>query len=316
MSLISLRSDELTIQQLRSFCAVYEHGSYADAAEHLGIAIPTIWEQVRTMASRYGVTLFRRSGRRIEPTTAATVLFEALRPVLAGVDSSFHLVQESLEGQQHLTIIAGVRMLLEDLGEPLARFHGVYPQVRLRLMHGDNPAVVAKVLSGDADLGMTLEPDVDSRNHAIIYERAYPIEGLALIPTAHPLSDHAKLSLADLVGYPLIVGHKHTYGRHLLEQALHRQGLLSQLHIVAETDNSAFTCACVRAGLGVGIVAGRPDGMLCRGLVVRSLRRQLGQTWIAFARQAGRHPTMTMRNLMRLIIESAGQPSRRRSAKF
>jgi hypothetical protein len=55
------------------------------------------------------------------------------------------------------------------------------------------------------------------------------------------------------------------------------------------------------------VIAGRTDGMLAHGLIVRSLRRQLGQTWIAFARQAGRHPTAAVRTLMRLIVESAGR---------
>ena len=230
-----------------------------------------------------------------------------MRPVLAGVDSSFHLVHEATDGDQTLTVVAGVRMLLEDLGEPLARFHALHPNVRLRLTHGDNRAAAAKVAAGEADLGLTLEPDADSENRAVTYERAYQIEGLALIPPGHPLAANPKPRLADLVKYPLIVGHRDTYGRHLLEQALHRDGLLGRLTVAAETDNSAFTTACVRAGMGVGVVAGRPDGMLCQGLVVRSLRRPLGQTWIAFARQAGRHPTAAVRALMRLVVESAGR---------
>ena len=156
------RADELTVQQLRSFCAVYERGSYAEAAADLGLAVPTIWEQVRTLAARYGVPLFARKGRRIEPTPAAAVLFDALRPVLAGVDSSFHLVHEATDGEQTLTVVAGVRMLLEDLGEPLARFHALHPNVRLRLTHGDNRAAGAKVAAGEADLGLTLEPDADA----------------------------------------------------------------------------------------------------------------------------------------------------------
>ena len=306
----AFRADDLTVQQLRSFCVVYERESYAEAAAHLDLAVPTIWEQVQALQGRYRTTLFARRGRRIERTPAATALYHALRPVLAGVDSSYQVVHESAAEESTLTIVAGVRMLLEDLGEPLARFQQAHPRVRLRLVHGDNRAAEARLAAGEADLGLTLEPDPGQADRAVTYERAYPIEGLAVLPTGHPLGKTSRLRLADLVAHPLIVGHRETYGRHLLEQALHRDGLLDRLVVAAETDNSAFTCALVRAGAGVGVIAGRADGMLSRGLAVRSLRRSLGQIWIAFARQAGRQPTVAVDTLMRLIMASADEKKR------
>ncbi|MCI0357950.1 MAG: substrate-binding domain-containing protein, partial [Planctomycetaceae bacterium] len=66
---------------------------------------------------------------------------------------------------------------------------------------------------------------------------------------------------------------------------------------------SAFTIACVRAGMGIGIVAGQPQGFLTRGLATRSLQPQLGQAWIAFLWQKGRQLTPTVRALVQLIRE-------------
>src|SRR5207244_1618020 len=94
-------------------------------------------------------------------------------------------------------------------------------------------------------------------------------------------------------------------GRQLLDQALHHEGLLDQMQVVAETDTSAFTMACVRAGMGIGIVAGRAQGVLSRGLVMRPLDRQLGQAWIAFVWKRGRRLTAALQNLMRLIRAAA-----------
>jgi DNA-binding transcriptional LysR family regulator len=119
------------------------------------------------------------------------------------------------------------------------------------------------------------------------------------------LARQLTLRLVDLVAYPLVVGHGGTYGRQLLEQALHHQGLSDRVQIAAETDNSAFTIACARAGMGIGIVAGRPRGFLSRDLVARSLQRQLGQAWIAFLWKKGKHLTATVHTLMRLIREGA-----------
>ena len=98
-----------------------------------------------------------------------------------------------------------------------------------------------------------------------------------------------------------------THGRRLLEQALYREGLLDCLQIAAETDNSAFTSACVRAGMGVGILAGRAHGFLSRGLVTCSLRRQLGQAWIVFLWKKGKQLTVAVRTLMKLIRQEASR---------
>jgi len=173
----------------------------------------------------------------------------------------------------------------------------------LRLVHGDNRMAGQLISAGDADLALTLEPGLRVATEALCYERAYRIECLALFPKRHPLARTRVLRLADLVAHPLVVGHAATYGGHLLDQALHREGLLDRVRVAAETDNSAFTSACVRAGVGVGIVAGRADGMLSHGLVARSLRRQLGQAWIVFMWRQGRHLTAAVRTLMQFVRE-------------
>src|SRR5688572_18939363 len=120
MILARLRqADQLSVQQLRTFCVVFERQSYSAAARQVGFTVPTIWEQVRLLEQRYKTTLFRRRGRRIEPTPAAELLYQELRSVLAALDSTFQLVQEE-EGDypRAVTIVTGARMMLEDLSTP------------------------------------------------------------------------------------------------------------------------------------------------------------------------------------------------------
>jgi DNA-binding transcriptional LysR family regulator len=116
--------------------------------------------------------------------------------------------------------------------------------------------------------------------------------------------------LKDIVRYPLIVGHRATHSRVALDQALHRKDLLNQEQIAIETDNSAFTVACVRAGAGVGIIAGQPNGPLTHGLQTRSLASELGQAHVVFLTKKGRHCTESMRALMTTIRDLAGSGKR------
>jgi DNA-binding transcriptional LysR family regulator len=249
--------------------------------------------------------LFQRRGRRIQPTTAATLLYSHFRSLLAGLDSTFQLVREE-EGDypRVVTLVTGARMMLEDLSQPLKTFRDRYPSARLRLVHGNSKAAEEMIVAGEADLALTLEPGPGVLQKSVCCERAYRIDYLALLPKGHPLARTAELELADLVRFPLVVGHGGTYGRQLIEQALHHEGLSERMTIAAETDTSAFTIACVRAGMGIGIVAGQPQGFLLRGLAVRSLGRQLGQAWIAFLWKRGWNLSPTILYLMQLVRDA------------
>jgi DNA-binding transcriptional LysR family regulator len=288
------RVNDLAVQQLRSFCLVYERQSYSAAAEEIGLSVPTIWEQVRGLSRCYGAALFEKRGRRIYPTPSAELLYESLRPVLAGLDSTFELVREGGNRPHTLTLVLGVRMMLEELGAPLKRFLDRHPHVCLRVIHGDNKTAEQLIVQGEADLGLALEPGPGVVGAGVRFERAYEIDYLALFPEGHPLATKKTASLRDLVEYPLIVGHRGTYGRHHLEHALHRQKLLDRLRVAVETGNSAFTAACVRAGMGVGIMAGRAGSALTRDLGTRSLRRQLGQASIVLMWKNGRQLTRSI----------------------
>jgi DNA-binding transcriptional LysR family regulator len=296
-------ADDLAVTQLRAFCVVFERESFSAAARQLGLAAPTVWEQVRSLERRYQAVLFTRRGRRIEPTQSATLLFQSLSPLLAGLDSTFDLVREQRgDFARTLTIVTGARMMLEDLAPPLAQFRRKYPSVCLRLLHRNATAAAEElVLAGQADLALTLEPGPGVASRGVSVERAYPIDYLAIFPRRHPLARQRSLRLAAIVKHPLIVGHSGTYGRQLLEQALHHEGLSERTQIVAETDTSAFTIACVRSGMGVGIVAGQAGGFLVRGLATRSLAPQLGQAWIAFLWKKGRQLTPTVQALVQFI---------------
>lgn len=296
------RADELTVQQLRSFCAVFEQQSYAAAARLLELAVPTVWEQVRAVEKRYAAALFARSGRRIVPTPQARTLHEALRPLLTGLDSTFALVAEA-ETATSVTLVCGMRMVCEDLGGPLGKFHAQFPQTPVRLLHGDLRTAQRFVMRDVAELGLTLEPSPRQLRRAVSAERAYEIDHLAVLPEKHPLASKPRLRLKHLVDFPLILGHAQTSVRQAFVQALHRERLTDRIQLAAETDNSAFTISCVQAGYGIGIIAGRPDSLLTQGLVTRSLRNELGQAHVAFLWKRGKHLSPAVRELMDFIRE-------------
>ncbi len=289
------RSAELSVQQLHTFRRVYQQSGYAAAARELHLSVPTVWQHIQSLERLYGVPLFEKVGRRVQPTAAAKQLYEAIDEILVSLESTFDVVRRDAMQTDSITLVTGVRMMMEELAEPLGAFHRRFPN-RLLIRHGNDRRAEELIVSGEADIALALEPGFERESSLVHYQPAYFVDFLAVAPKNHPFWSANTSSLRELVKYDLIVTAPGTHGRDALNQALHRERL--RANVAVETDNSGFTIACVQAGMGLGILAGRPDGQLCRGLATRSLRRQLGCQQIVFMWRNGRHLTQPILALM------------------
>lgn len=189
-------------------------------------------------------------------------------------------------------------MLLEDLAEPIARFRERHPN-RLVIRHGHGARAEELLLAGGTDIAMSLAAGFQQESPKIHYEPAYMVEFFAISNPDHPFARAKTASLKSLVKHELVVTAPGTQGRTALDQALHREGL--KANVAVETDNSAFTIACVKAGMGVGILAGRQTGALCSDLTTRSLRKQLGRRQIVFMWRKGQLLTEPVLELVEQI---------------
>jgi DNA-binding transcriptional LysR family regulator len=121
------------LRQLRSFVAVAERGSFTRAADDLYVAQQAISQQIKALESALGVTLLRRTSRRVELTPAGKVFLADCRRVLAAADRAVRRVQEAARGEVGTVRIAytltaawqTVPALLSRLGER-------YPQLTVQ----------------------------------------------------------------------------------------------------------------------------------------------------------------------------------------
>ncbi len=292
----------LTVQQIRSFCAVFEHGGYADAARNLDQTGTTLWEQIKVLQRLYGTELFQRKGRRIEPTPAGELLYHQLVPVLESIESSFQSVAERTNvAASEIRLVTGMRMILEELGKPLQQFKQTFSSCTLTLMTADNLTAQQYVSEGKADVALLIEPPREALLDSLSVERLYSIEYLAIFPTRHRLAKLPQVSMTDLLSEPIIIGNVNTVGRQLFEQSIFRLGRNAAIKPAVETDNSAVTIACVRAGLGVGIIAGRRSGNLMKQLTARTLSDELGQVHVVSVTRRGWQPTQAMNHLLNQV---------------
>jgi len=281
---------DLTLGQLRGFAAVCRTGSYAAAARELLLTTPAVWEQMRGLERHYGCKLFHRSRQGIQLTAEGEQLLAMVQPIVAGIDSTREaLRQRGGALPQSLTIATNLRVLTDEISRGLRRFQRSYPEVRLHLVFTGND-VDQRVVSGEANVGLTLEPGPDRPTGLPIdYRPAGEVDYLLIVPARHTLAGAKLSNLKQLIQYPLVLGESAAYSRRRVEEILHRYDLRQSANIVVETSSDEYTLACVRAGLGIGISIGTGRGPLYHGLAARSLRRWFGTARLGFVWQRGAH---------------------------
>src|SRR5436305_15273929 len=76
-----MHDESVELRQLTYFEAVITQGGFGRAAQHLRIAQPAVSTQVRKLEAELGVTLLRRTTRRVELTRAGELFLARVRAV-------------------------------------------------------------------------------------------------------------------------------------------------------------------------------------------------------------------------------------------
>jgi DNA-binding transcriptional LysR family regulator len=87
------------LRHLRYFIAVAERLHFAQAADALGIAPPTLTVQIQEMEHALGVQLFRRTKRSVTLTAAGEAFLAEARETLAQFERALHVGQRAGRGE-------------------------------------------------------------------------------------------------------------------------------------------------------------------------------------------------------------------------
>lgn len=152
----------LSLHQLRCFLSAYEHGSFTTAAADLGMAQPSLSEQIRLLERSVGTPLFGRVGRGVVATEAGHALRPHAERTLEAADAARAAVAEvtALEsGTVRFGMFGTARLYLGAglVGDVLRR----HPGVRVELVGQNSVAVQDELRAGRLEAAMIAIPVTD-----------------------------------------------------------------------------------------------------------------------------------------------------------
>jgi len=151
-----MKLGEPTLDQLRIFLAVAEHGSFGGAAKRQGRAVSAVSYGIAQLEAQLGLALFEREGSRRPVLTAAGAgLLAEARSVADGVDALLAKARSLHAGQEpSLTLVVDVMVPGEITAQVLGEFRGMFPTCALTLRIEGLGAVASCLIEGGADLAI------------------------------------------------------------------------------------------------------------------------------------------------------------------
>jgi DNA-binding transcriptional LysR family regulator len=228
----------LDIDQLRTFVAIADTGSFTKAADIVHKTQSAVSMQMKRLEERVGRAIFEREGRASRLTEDGERLLDyARRIVRLNGECVASFESRALEGR--------VRLGLPDdyadryLPEILARFARSHPRAEVTVVCEPTPMLIDRVESGDLDLAIITH--VDRRGPSEIVR----VEQLLWVASArHDVHKAAPL--------PLALGRPTCDWRASATEALERAGRGFKVLFVSW--NSTAVGAAVLAGLAVSVL--------------------------------------------------------------
>lgn len=244
----------MNTQQLRTFVAVVEHGSFSEAARVLGVSQPAVTMQIQSLEGALGATLLDRRYRRVDLTEAGRTLLPHARRVLAQIEeASDEIAALSGTVTGRLTIAASTTPGVYVIPRLLGGFISANPEVGVTIEVHDTAAVVEAVESGRAHIGMT---GATVRGARVTFEELGTDELLLICSPGHRLAGARGVSLADLAEEAWVLRESGSGTRQVSERLLADHGLdPEELRVVVELGTGEAIVSAVQGGLGIAVLS-------------------------------------------------------------
>ena len=179
--------DGVSLDQLRTFVAAAEAGSFSAAARKLNRVQSAVSGWVGALEAQIGVTLFDRTGRYPKLTREGEVLLADARNVLANLDlmkARARLMASGVEPE--LSVVADVFLPKLAITEAAKAFGKQFPLTPLRLFVDGLGAGYQTVLEGQCNLGILA--DLPVAFPSLVIERIGDVRLFMVAAKDHPLA--------------------------------------------------------------------------------------------------------------------------------
>lgn len=204
--------DAITLDQLRTFIAIADEGSFSSAGRKLKRVQSAVSHAMANLEAQLGVRIWDRSTKIPTLTEAGSVLLTNARRICSDVDALKRVAESFVSGLEPSVSVAVDAILpLRALVDLCREFAAKFPSVQLRLYTDTLSAVSARVFEGTCQVGV-VGPAANAqglaRQHLTVVRmipvvaRTHPLARLRGKLETHVLAEHVHIVLSERHGSP------------------------------------------------------------------------------------------------------------------
>jgi DNA-binding transcriptional LysR family regulator len=242
------------LPHLETFSKAAELSSFTDAAKALNLTQAAVSQRIHVLEKTLGKSLFQRRGGRVLLSDAGKKLYDYAQRILELHQSA----RQAVSGVE-MQVAGELRLAASSIpGEHLlpgllAAFRREYPHIQVRALVSDSATVLAQVEHGQVDLGLVGQKADNPHLEFQFFAKDHMV---AVVAARHPLTRRKKVSLKDLVRFPLVLREVGSGLRHAFETSLERAGLTSaDLQVAMELGSNQAVKEAVRQGVGIAVLS-------------------------------------------------------------
>ncbi|MFN9747379.1 MAG: LysR family transcriptional regulator, partial [Betaproteobacteria bacterium] len=257
----------LDLTTLNLVLAIADTRSITRGAEREHLALAAASKRLSDLESRFGVQLFERRARGVEPTEAGRALVRHVRSLHANLHALESEVVEFSRGiKGHLRIVANASAISECLPPALAAFSQAHPQIRISLEEESSAEVQAAVAEGRADVGVFVPPLLDSRLDTLPWRQG---ELAVMVPARHVLARRKSVRFEALLDHDIVGLHHGAAAQELMRAEAEGAGRPLKARLSVRGFDAI--AQLVEAGLGVAVMPATTAERLARLHAVKVL---------------------------------------------
>jgi len=240
----------MELKQLEYFMAVCRELHFTRAAEKLGIAQPSLSQQIRLLEHEIGTPLFDRVGKK-------TIITEAGKTLLHHSYNVFHELSQAraaiseIQGLERGTLKIGALLTVVNylLPPTVIGFHRNYPNVELSILGLRTGDIYNGLLQNELDLGIVFLPmEHDDLETIPLYKQNLVLAA----PIDHPIAEEPFVKLDVLKDIPSVLLPSTYFMRQLINEKCRELDFVPQPIMEMTTMESIINMVC--KGVGVTIL--------------------------------------------------------------
>jgi len=245
----------MNLRQLSAFLAVVEEGSFTRAARRLGVAQPSLSQQIRSLEARLGGPLIERLPRGVRLTAAGRALLPEAQAAVRAADRARAAARRALGLETgELEVATLLSLTVGILPQAIGRWHERFPGIAIRMIEYTHRSLLEEdVRNGVGDIALGPRPRAwPGAVEPLGYE-----ELVVVLPRSDPLANRGQVRLETLADRSWVLfqpGHGLT---EVITAACRQAGF--QPSPAARTTQVQAAIALAAVGVGPAMV---PDNVL------------------------------------------------------